>query len=338
MKTILLTGGAGYIGSHTCLELLSRGYDVISVDNYSNSSPEALRRVRQITGKDVKEYELDLCDREGLRKVFAENRIDACIHFAGFKAVGESVSKPLMYYDNNLNSTISLLYAMQEADVRSLVFSSSATVYGGVDTMPLDETQKTWCYSPYGWSKFMIEQVLRDAAFANQALSVVLLRYFNPVGAHKSGLIGEDPNGIPNNLIPTVTKVAIGALPRLVIYGNDYDTPDGTCRRDYIHVMDLARGHVDALNYCDSHTGCEAINLGTGMPYSVLEIVNSFMRVNQVDVPYSIGPRRPGDIADSWAATEKAERLLGWKATHSLDDMLRDAWNWQCKNPKGYNG
>lgn len=335
---VLLTGGAGYIGSHTCLELLNQGYDVISVDNYCNASPEALRRVRELSGRDVKEYRLDLRDKQALRRVFEENKIDACVHFAGLKAVGESVSKPLDYYDNNLISTINLLELMAQFDVRNLVFSSSATVYGRADTMPLDESLKTWCYSPYGWTKFMIEQILRDAAFANQALSVVLLRYFNPVGAHPSGRIGEDPLGIPNNLIPFVTKVAIGELPKLVIYGNDYNTPDGTCRRDYIHVCDLAKGHVDAIRYCDSHTGCEAINLGTGVPYSVLEIVNSFMRVNQVDVPYSIGPRRPGDVDECWASTEKARRLLGWKAEKGLDDMTRDAWRWQQLNPKGYHG
>ncbi len=335
---VLLTGGAGYIGSHTCLELLTQGYDVVVVDNYCNSSPEALRRVQELSGRTLKSYELDMRDKQALKRVFEENHIGACIHFAGLKAVGESVSKPLDYYDNNLISTINLLELMVHYDVRSLVFSSSATVYGGVGEMPLSEEQSTWCHSPYGWTKFMIEQILRDTAFANQSMSVVLLRYFNPVGAHESGRIGEDPCGIPNNLVPFVTKVAIGELPRLVVYGNDYPTPDGTCRRDYIHVMDLARGHVDAIRYCDSHTGCEAINLGTGVPYSVLEIVEGFMRVNQVDVPYSIGPRRPGDVAECWASTEKAERLLGWKAKLGLEDMLRDAWRWQQMNPHGYRG
>lgn len=335
---VLLTGGAGYIGSHTMLTLLEKGYDVCSVDNYSNSSPEAIRRVEELTGKKVNAYELDLRDRAALEAAFAKEAPDAVIHFAGLKAVGESVEKPLDYYNNNLIGTITLLETMQKFGVKKFVFSSSATVYGKATQMPLDETMPIWCYSPYGWTKLMIEQILRDFAAAQQDMAVVLLRYFNPIGAHESGRIGEDPSGIPNNLVPYVAKVAVGKLPCLPLYGNDYNTPDGTCLRDYIHVLDLAKGHVAALDYANTHTGCEAINLGTGTAYSVLDIVNTFIRVNNVAVPYEFKPRRPGDVDECWSSTKKAEELLHWKAEKTLDDMLRDTWRWQTMNPNGYHG
>ena len=338
MKKILLAGGAGYIGSHTAVELLSAGYDVVIADNYSNSCPEAVKRVEEITGRSVKAYEVDIKDREALEKVFAENSIDAVIHFAGLKAVGESVSKPVLYYRNNIDTTLSLLECMEKYGVKNIIFSSSATVYGEENPVPYTEEMKRGtCTNPYGWTKVMMEQILEDAAKADQGLSVVLLRYFNPIGAHESGKIGEDPQGIPNNLMPYVAQVAVGRREKLTIFGRDYDTPDGTCRRDYIHVVDLAKGHVKAIDYILAHDGVEIFNLGTGTPYSVTEIVDTFERVNDMKINHVYGDRRPGDLAESYANADKALKVLGWKTEKTLDDMCRDTWNWQKNNPNGYN-
>ncbi|MBQ9808026.1 MAG: UDP-glucose 4-epimerase GalE [Ruminococcus sp.] len=338
MKKILLAGGAGYIGSHTAVELLSAGYDVVIADNYSNSCPEAVKRVEEITGRSVKAYEVDIKDREALEKVFAENGIDAVIHFAGLKAVGESVSKPVLYYRNNIDTTLSLLECMEKYGVKNIIFSSSATVYGEENPVPYTEEMKRGtCTNPYGWTKVMMEQILEDAAKADQGLSVVLLRYFNPIGAHESGKIGEDPQGIPNNLMPYVAQVAVGRREKLTIFGRDYDTPDGTCRRDYIHVVDLAKGHVKAIDYILAHDGVEIFNLGTGTPYSVTEIVETFERVNDMKINHVYGDRRPGDLAESYANADKALKVLGWKTEKTLDDMCRDTWNWQKNNPNGYN-
>lgn len=334
---ILLTGGAGFIATHTCVELLAAGHQVVTVDNYVNSQPEALRRVEKIAGKQVKSYEADVCDREAMNRIFDENQFDAVIHFAGLKAVGESVRMPLAYYRNNLDSTLTLCETMAAHGVKRLVFSSSATVYGVPDEVPLREDMFCkGCTNPYGWTKYMIEKILGGVVDADPAWSVVLLRYFNPIGAHESGLIGENPNGIPNNLMPYITQVALGKLPRLSVYGDDYNTHDGTGVRDYIHVVDLARGHVAACDYAAAHKGCEIINLGTGVGYSVLDIVNAFIRVNQVEVPYQIAPRRPGDIDACFADPAKAKRLLGWTARKTLEDMCRDSWRWQRMNPNGY--
>ena len=340
MGKILLTGGAGYIGAHTCLELLQAGYDIVVADNYVNSSPAALERVKAMTGRDFAAYDLDLCDKAALDKCFAENDIEAVIHFAGLKAVGESVRKPLEYYRNNIDATLSLLEVMRDHGVKKLVFSSSATIYGEQGEAEYRENMPPMltCSSPYGCTKTMIEQILRDLVIAYPDWSVVMLRYFNPVGAHESGNIGEDPNGIPNNLMPRVLQTALGQMKQLGVFGDDYPTPDGTCRRDYLHVVDLAKGHLAALRYCDNHTGNEAINLGSGTPVSVLEIIQTFERVNGVKVPYRMEERRAGDLAEFWASAEKAEKLLGWKAEKTLDDMCRDAWNWRSKNPNGYNG
>lgn len=334
---VLLAGGAGYIGSHTCVELLDAGYDVVIADNFSNSCPEAVKRVEEITGKCVKLYEADVCDKEAVDKIFAENEIDSVIHFAGLKAVGESCEKPVMYYRNNIDSTLTLLEAMKQYGVNSFIFSSSATVYGTPKTVPLVETMPTGSpTNPYGWTKLMMEQILSDTAKANPEMSVVLLRYFNPIGAHKSGRIGEDPNGIPNNLMPYITQVAAGRLPQLGVFGNDYPTHDGTGVRDYIHVVDLAKGHVKAIEYAAAHKGTEVFNLGTGTGYSVLDIVNAFKKVNNIDIPYAIKPRRSGDIAECFADPAKAEKQLGWKAEKSLEDMCFDSWNWQSHNVNGY--
>ena len=333
---ILLTGGAGFIGTHTCVELLSSGHDVVIADNFYNSSPEAVRRVEEITGRSVKLYDIDVCDPAKVDALFAENQIDAVIHFAAYKAVGESVSKPLEYYRNNLDCTLTVCEAMRRHGVKRFIFSSSATVYGIPDHMPLDETMPTSCTNPYGWTKYMNERILTDIAKANPEWSVVLLRYFNPIGAHESGRIGEMPNGIPNNLLPYITQVAAGKLDHLSVFGNDYPTHDGTGVRDYIHVVDLAKGHVAAAAYAQTHTGVEVINLGTGTGYSVLDIVHAFERVNGVKVPYQIVPRRPGDIAECWADPKKAKELLGWQAEKNLEDMCRDSWRWQTQNPNGY--
>ena len=334
---VLVTGGAGYIGSHTCLELLESGYGVVVIDNLYNSNPKSLERVEALTGKKLRFYEGDVRDEALLRKIFAENEIGCVIHFAGLKAVGESVAKPWEYYDNNLNSTLVLTKVMKEVGMKNIIFSSSATVYTADNEMPLKETSRTgYCTNPYGWTKYMTEQILSGISHADESWSVVLLRYFNPIGAHESGMIGEDPRGIPNNLMPFITQVAIGRREKLSVFGNDYDTPDGTGVRDYIHVVDLARGHVAAVKYITAHKGCEVFNLGTGVGYSVLDMVNTFQTVNGVSVPYEIVARRPGDIATCYADPGKSEKVLGWKACHTLADMCRDSWNWQSKNPMGY--
>ena len=334
---VLLAGGAGYIGSHTAVELLSRGHDVVVVDNFSNSSPEALKRVEEITGKRIVSYEADVKDADAMERVFGTQHIDVVIHFAGLKAVGESVQKPLIYYRNNIDTTLTLLETMREHGCHRFVFSSSATVYGEDAPVPYIETLgRGRCSNPYGWTKSMMEQILEDAVKADDELSVVLLRYFNPIGAHESGLIGEDPQGIPNNLMPYISQVAVGRRDKLTIFGNDYPTPDGTCRRDYIHVMDLAEGHVKAVEYAAVNKGLEIFNLGTGTPYSVLEIVNAFETVNKVKIDFEFGPRREGDLAEFWADADKASRLMGWSTRRNLDDMCRDTWNWQKNNPDGY--
>ena len=334
---ILVTGGAGYIGSHTCLELLNKGFGVVVVDNLCNSNPKSLERVEKLAGKRLKFYEGDVRDEALMRRIFAENQLDAVIHFAGLKAVGESVAQPWRYYDNNLNSTLVLTKVMGEAGVKRIIFSSSATVYSGDNEMPLRETSRTGnCTNPYGWTKYMSEQILSGMCHADPEWSVVLLRYFNPIGAHESGMIGEDPRGIPNNLMPYITQVAIGRREKLSVYGNDYPTPDGTGVRDYIHVVDLAKGHVAAANYIAEHTGCEVFNLGTGVGYSVLDMVNTFVEANHVAVPYQIVARRPGDLPTCYADPTKSYQVLGWKAEKNLADMCRDSWNWQSKNPMGY--
>jgi UDP-glucose 4-epimerase len=337
MSTILLAGGAGYIGSHTAVELLEAGYDVVIADNYSNSCPESIKRVEEITGKSVKSYEVDIKDKAKLETVFTENKIDAVIHFAGLKAVGESVSMPVLYYRNNIDTTLTLLECMEKFGVNNIIFSSSATVYGEENPVPYtEEMQRGTCSNPYGWTKAMMEQILEDAAKANKDLSVVLLRYFNPIGAHPSGKIGEDPQGIPNNLMPYVAQVAVGRRECLTIFGNDYPTPDGTCRRDYIHVVDLAKGHVKAIDYVFGHKGTEIFNLGTGTPYSVTEIVETFEKVNDMKINHVYGDRRAGDLPESYANADKALNILGWKTEKTLADMCRDTWNWQKNNPNGY--
>ena len=334
---ILVTGGAGYIGSHTVVELLEADHSVVVVDDLVNSSAESLRRVERITGVSVPFYPVDIRDRAGLEEVFAAHDFDCCIHFAGLKAVGESVAKPLEYYENNLNGTFVLLDVLGRHGCKNIIFSSSATVYGEPEQMPItEECPKGRCTNPYGWTKWMIEQVLTDLHRADEAWNVVLLRYFNPIGAHPSGLIGEDPAGIPNNLMPYITQVAVGKREKLSVFGDDYDTPDGTGVRDYIHVVDLARGHVKALAAIEKGCGAAVYNLGTGRGYSVLEIVRAFEEATGVPVPYVIAPRRPGDIAACWSDPGKAERELGWKAELGLKEMCRDSWNWQKNNPDGY--
>ena len=334
---VLLAGGAGYIGSHTAVELINAGHEVVIVDDYSNSCPESIKRVEEITGKSIVSYEADVKDKAALRKIFAENDIDCVIHFAGLKAVGESTRLPAKYYRNNIDTTLSLIECMKEAGVTKIVFSSSATVYGDPAFIPItEECPKGTCTNPYGWPKWMLEQILTDLHTADPELTVVLLRYFNPIGAHSSGKIGEDPQGIPNNLMPYVSQVAAGVREQLTIFGGDYPTPDGTCRRDYIHVVDLACGHVKAVEYADSHKGVEIFNLGTGTPYSVLEIVHAFEKSTGVKLNYRIGERRPGDLPDSWADAAKAKEILGWEASKTLEDMCRDSWNWQSHNPHGY--
>ena len=325
---VLVTGGAGYIGSHTVVELLNAGHNVVIVDNLSNAKADVIDRIETITGKRPAFYEIDCADGKALRTAFEEQKIDAVIHFAGFKAVGESVKKPLQYYRNNLDSTMTLLETMEEFGCKRLVFSSSATVYGPDNPVPYTESMPARvATNPYGWTKIMIEQILRDHTAADPAFSAVLLRYFNPIGAHTSGLLGDDPNGIPNNLMPYISRVAAGKLPHLTVFGDDYPTPDGTGLRDYLHVVDLAKGHLKALEYAAQHTGAEAFNLGTGRGVSVLELVHTFEKVNGVPVPYVIGPRRDGDLACCWANAEKAARLLGWTAEMTLEDMCRDSWN-----------
>ncbi len=334
---VLLTGGAGFIGSHTAVELMEKGYEVVIADNFANSKPEAVRRIERITGKKVALYPIDVADADKLEQIFREHTIDTVIHFAGLKAVGESVRYPVMYYRNNLDTTLTLLETMAKYGCRKFVFSSSATVYGDPATVPITEDMPTGdCSNPYGKTKYMIEQILKDAAFADPSLSIVLLRYFNPIGAHSSGLLFEDPNGIPSNLMPYIVKVAAGKLDHLNVFGNDYPTPDGTGVRDYIHVTDLAKGHVAAISYADQNSGVGIFNLGTGKGYSVLDVVNTFIRATGVNVPYVIAPRRPGDIAECYASPDKALKVLGWRAEHSLEDMCRDSWNAVAANPDGY--
>ncbi|MDP5291620.1 UDP-glucose 4-epimerase GalE [Oceanimonas sp. CHS3-5] len=335
--TILVTGGAGYIGSHTVVELLNAGNDVLVLDNLSNSSPESLKRVEQITGRKVPFVQGDIRDVALLEKLFAEHAIDCVVHFAGLKAVGESVQKPLEYYDNNVNGTLVLVEAMRKAGVFRLVFSSSATVYGEPQHMPITEDFAVGgTTNPYGTSKLMVEQVLQDVSKSDSRWAIALLRYFNPVGAHESGQIGEDPNGTPNNLLPYIAQVAVGRLQQLAVFGNDYPTPDGTGVRDYIHVVDLALGHLKALERIAGHDGVSTYNLGTGQGYSVLQMVKAFERASGRDVPYAIAPRRPGDIAECWSDPSKALQQLGWQAERGLEQMMTDAWRWQSQNPEGY--
>ena len=334
---VLLTGGAGYIGSHTAVELMNAGCDVVIADDLSNSCREVVKRIEELGKKTVRFYEIDVCGADALEQVFSENDIDAVIHFAGKKAVGESVAKPLMYYKNNLDATMNLLEVMQRHDVNKLIFSSSATVYGVPKVVPIDEKQPTWCTNPYGWTKYMSEQIMRDVCAANPKLSIVLLRYFNPIGAHESGRIGEDPKGIPNNLMPYISQVAIGRREKLSVFGNDYDTHDGTGVRDYIHVVDLAKGHLAALKYAQNENGCVEINLGTGIGYSVLDIVKNFEAATGVKIPYVIKARRPGDIATCYCDPSKAKNELGWEAQYGIREMCEDSWRWQKNNPNGYD-
>ena len=336
MNTILVTGGAGYIGTHTVLQLLETGHDVIVLDNLSNSRREALERVEALTGKSVTFYLGDILDRELLEQIFLTHTIDAVIHFAGLKAVGESVSEPLRYYENNVVGTTVLLEVMNAFDVKRIVFSSSATVYGMPERTPIDESFPLSATNPYGRTKLMIEDIMRDLAVADPSWSIALLRYFNPIGAHESGRIGEDPFDIPNNLMPYITQVAVGRLNELSVFGDDYETPDGTGVRDYIHVVDLAEGHLKALDYVMNHTGAEAFNLGTGTGYSVLDLVQAFEAESGKGVPYQVTSRRPGDIAICFADPSKSKRVLGWEAKHDVRAMCRDAWNWQSNNPNGY--
>lgn len=335
--SILITGGAGFIGSHTCVEMLEAGFDIVVIDNLSNSSVESVRRVEAITEKNIKFYEADVRDKVALDKIFAENSIEAVIHFAGYKAVGESVAKPIMYYENNILNTISLLEAMKKADVKKIVFSSSATVYGTNNISPLTEDMPLSAINPYGKTKLFIEEILRDLYVSDNSWSIALLRYFNPIGAHKSGTIGESPKGIPNNLMPYISQVAVGKLKCLNVFGNDYKTADGTGSRDYIHVVDLAKGHVKAIQWALGHTGCEAINLGTGKGTTVLQLRDAFVNVTGVDVPYVIAPRRAGDSDEVYAQAQKARELLGWEAELDIEDMCRDTWRWQKNNPHGYD-
>lgn len=333
---ILVTGGAGYIGSHTCVELLNNGFDIAVIDNLYNSSPEAVARIKKITGREFSFYKEDLNNREAVDSIFNKENVDAVIHFAGYKAVGESVGIPLKYYGNNIGSTIVLCETMAKYGVKNLVFSSSATVYGTTGTVPFTEESPLSATNPYGYTKLMIEQILRDLAVSDSSWNIALLRYFNPIGAHESGLIGEDPKGIPNNLVPFVAQVATGRLKEVKVFGNDYPTPDGTGVRDYIHVTDLAKGHVKALEKLRTNPGVVTYNLGTGKGSSVLEVIAAFGRACGKEIPYKIVERRPGDIAESYASTDKAEKELGWSAEKSLFEMCVDSWNWQSHNPNGY--
>ncbi|WP_430509935.1 UDP-glucose 4-epimerase GalE [Gottfriedia solisilvae] len=335
--TILVTGGAGYIGSHTCVELLDEGYEIIVIDNFSNSKPEALKRISEITGKLFTFYNVDILNKEELKEIFSKHKIDAVIHFAGLKSVGESVSSPLEYYQNNVTGTTNLCEIMMEYGVKKLVFSSSATVYGSTDEVPISEESLLGAVNPYGRTKQMIEEILRDLYQSDQSWSITLLRYFNPIGAHESGRIGEDPKGIPNNLMPFISQVAVGKLQSLSVYGNDYPTNDGTGIRDYIHVVDLALGHIKALEKLENNSGIEAYNLGTGIGYSVLEMVNAFEKASGENIPYTINERRQGDAAICYANPTKAKEQLGWKATRGIDIMCEDTWRWQKNNPNGYS-
>lgn len=333
---ILITGGCGYIGSHTCVEMVKAGHDVVVLDNLYNSKTEALRRVEELCGRKLPFYQADIRDEEALRRIFRENDIEAVIHFAGLKAVGESVQKPLLYYDNNLSGTITLCRVMNECGCKRIVFSSSATVYGN-NPIPYTEQMPTGgVTNPYGRTKYMIEEILKDICVSDPEWTAVLLRYFNPIGAHESGRIGEDPNGIPNNLMPYILQVAVGRREKLSVFGDDYNTPDGTGVRDYIHVVDLALGHVRAVEYARTHTGAEAINLGTGIGTSVLELVHAFEKAYGKELPYVIAPRRAGDLDAYYADPQKAKELLGWQAQRDVDDMCRDSWRWQSQNPQGY--
>ncbi|MCR5704294.1 MAG: UDP-glucose 4-epimerase GalE [Eubacterium sp.] len=337
MSSILVTGGAGFIGSHTCVELLNEGYEVVVIDNLSNSSEESLKRVEKITGKTVKFYNADIANQDVMRQILEENDIFAVIHFAGLKAVGESVQKPLEYYTNNIAGTLSMCQVMKEKGVKNIIFSSSATVYGDPEMIPItEECPKGQCTNPYGWTKSMLEQILTDLQTSDPEWNVILLRYFNPIGAHKSGIIGEDPNGIPNNLMPYITKVATGQLPKLNVFGNDYPTPDGTGVRDYIHVVDLSIGHVKALEKIKENPGVKVYNLGTGKGYSVLEVIENFIAASGVEIPYEITDRRPGDIAECYADPSLAKQELGWEAQYGIREMCADSWNWQKNNPNGY--
>ena len=334
---ILVTGGAGYIGSHTVVELQNAGYEVVVLDNLSNASEKSLKRVEQITGKPLTFYKADILDKAALEDIFSKESIDSVIHFAGLKAVAESVQKPWEYYNNNITGTLILLQVMREHGVKNIIFSSSATVYGTPAQIPVtEETPKGECTNPYGWTKSMLEQILQDIQKADPEWNVILLRYFNPIGAHKSGLIGENPNGIPNNLMPYITQVAVGKREELGIFGNDYPTPDGTCIRDYVHVLDLAMGHVKALKKIEEKAGLCIYNLGTGKGSSVMDIVNSFGEATGIRIPYSIKPRRAGDVPENYANAEKAYRELGWKAQYGIKEMCEDSWRWQSKNPDGY--
>ena len=335
---ILVTGGAGFIGSHTVVELQNAGYDVVVVDNLVNASAKVIGRVEAITGKKVPFYETDIRDREGLTKIFAEEKPDAVIHFAGLKAVGESVRLPWEYYENNIAGTLTLIDVMRSNHCKNIIFSSSATVYGDPAFVPItEECPKGTCTNPYGWTKSMLEQILTDIQFADKEWNVVLLRYFNPIGAHESGTIGENPNGIPNNLMPYITQVAVGKLEKLHVFGNDYDTSDGTGVRDYIHVVDLALGHVKALKKIAPGSGLSIYNLGTGIGYSVLDIVKNFEKATGKEIPYVIDPRRPGDIATCYSSAEKAKKELGWTAERGILEMCKDSWHWQSTNPNGYD-
>lgn len=334
---ILVTGGAGFIGSHTCVELLNAGYEVVVLDNLVNASEKSLERVKAITGKEVTFYKGDILDRTILNEIFEKEKIDSCIHFAGLKAVGESVQKPWEYYNNNISGTLTLVDVMRQHNCKNIIFSSSATVYGDPAEIPITENcPKGQCTNPYGWTKSMLEQVLMDIQKADPEWNVVLLRYFNPIGAHKSGLIGENPNGIPNNLMPYITQVAVGKLKELGVFGNDYDTPDGTGVRDYIHVVDLAKGHVKAVKKLEDNSGLSIYNLGTGKGYSVLDIVKNFEAATGIKIPYSIKPRRAGDVATCYSDATKAKKELGWEAEYDIKDMCADSWNFQQKNPNGY--
>lgn len=335
IKKVLIAGGAGYIGTHCLVELIKSGYKVVCADNFANSNAEALRRVEHITGSAVQTFNIDFCDRDQVASLFRQ-KFDAAIHFAGHKAVGESIEHPLMYYKNNLLSLINLCEALQENDCKNVVFSSSAAVYSTANEPPYDETAPTAPSNPYGRTKIIIEDILKDLHASDPDWNISILRYFNPVGAHPSGLIGEDPTGTPNNLMPYIAQVAVGRLKELRVFGNDYETPDGTCIRDFIHVVDLAQGHLAALRKLEEEPGCMVHNIGTGKGHSVLELVDAFERVNNVKVPYSFAPRRPGDMPINYAATEKAKRELKWKAQLGLEEMVRDTWNWQTKNPNGF--
>ncbi len=334
---ILVTGGAGYIGSHTVIELQNAGYDVVVMDNLSNSSEVALERVQEITGKPLTFYKADILDREATEEIFSKEKIEAVIHFAGLKAVGESVQKPWEYYNNNITGTLVLLDVMRKHNVKNIIFSSSATVYGEPEKVPVtEETPKGSCTNPYGWTKSMLEQILTDIQKADPSWNVILLRYFNPIGAHKSGKIGENPNGIPNNLMPYITQVAVGKLPKLGVFGNDYPTPDGTCIRDYIHVLDLATGHVKALERLKKNAGLDIYNLGTGIGYSVLDVIHNFEAATGITIPFEFKPRRAGDIPVNYSNADKAWKELGWKAQYGIKEMCEDSWRWQSSNPNGY--